>query len=65
MPTDRPNMTIAVDWDLKHQTKQTNKIKALLISRGAQWLSGRVLDLRSRGLEFETHLWQISGKLCP
>ena len=20
--TDRPNMTIAVDWDVKHQTKQ-------------------------------------------
>ena len=22
---DRPNMTIAVDWDVKNQTKQTNK----------------------------------------
>ena len=22
--TDRPDMTIAVDWDVKHQTKQTN-----------------------------------------
>ena len=22
--TDRHNMTIAVDWDIKHQTKQTN-----------------------------------------
>ena len=25
--TDRPNMTIAVDWDIKHQTKQTNQYK--------------------------------------
>ena len=23
MWTDRPDMTIAVDWDVKHQTKQT------------------------------------------
>ena len=23
--TDRPDMTIAIDWDVKHQTKQTNK----------------------------------------
>ena len=23
--TDHPDMTIAVDWDVKHQTKQTNK----------------------------------------
>ena len=24
--TDCPNMTIAVDWDVKHQTKQTNSL---------------------------------------
>ena len=23
--TDRPDKTIAVDWDVKHQAKQTNK----------------------------------------
>ena len=23
--TDRPDMTSAVDWDVKHQPKQTNK----------------------------------------
>ena len=23
--TELPDMTIAVDWDVKHQTKQTNK----------------------------------------
>ena len=22
--TDRPDMTMAVDWDFRHQTKQTN-----------------------------------------
>ena len=25
--TVRTDMTIAVDWDIKHQTKQTNKTK--------------------------------------
>ena len=62
-------MTIAVDWDLKHQTKQINNIKALLIIRGAHRLSDRVLDLRSRGQEFETNQRQIvlslSKTLCP
>ena len=24
--TDRPNMTLAVDWDVKHQTKETEPI---------------------------------------
>ena len=24
--TDRPNMTIAVDWDLKYQTKQAEPV---------------------------------------
>ena len=28
--TDRPDMTIAVEWDVKDQTKQTNKIWVLL-----------------------------------
>ena len=27
--TDRPNMTIAVDWDIKQQTNQTNKISRI------------------------------------
>ena len=26
----RPDMTIAVDWDVKHQFKQTNKMSAYL-----------------------------------
>ena len=25
--TDHPDMTIAVDWDVKHQTKHTNKFE--------------------------------------
>ena len=27
--TDRPEMTIAIDWDVKHQIKQTNQCLSL------------------------------------
>ena len=29
--TDHPNMTIAVDWDVKNQTKQNNRILAYML----------------------------------
>ena len=40
------DMTIAVDWGVKCQIKQT---------KGAQWLSGRVLDSSPMGRGFEPH----------
>ena len=62
--TDRPGSTLAVDWDVKHQTryKLTNNEAIFLDQRlcqlfrwGTQWLSGRVLDKRPRGRGFKPH----------
>ena len=30
--TDRPNMTIAVDWEVKPETKQTKKLYSICLS---------------------------------
>ena len=42
-------MTIAVDWDVKHQTKQTYNG----MPRGAHWPSHRVVELGEEGLTQE------------
>ena len=65
------NMTIAVDLDVKPQTKNTMYYNFYMFKyfeicyaqrdlirsnmEGAQWLSGRVLDLRPRGRGFKPH----------
>ena len=57
-------MRIVFFFIISHEQTQLNRVccfsyivgfSLFLKDKGAQWLSGRVLDLRPRGLGFEPH----------